>query len=323
MSVLILSEAELREYVRMNLETLAEVEKAFTWLESGEVAMPPVMHVEVDHQSDVDIKSAYVKGESGFAVKMASGFFGNTSIGLPSSSGMVVLLSSKTGFCQAVLLDNGYLTDLRTGLAGAIAAKYLAKNRVSTVGVVGTGGQARYQIESLALVRSFDRLLVVGRSQEGAERYVQDMRARLSLEVQIASSVESLVRESEIIVTTTPSKEPVILSEWLRPGTHVTAMGADLPGKQEVDDLIWEKADLRVCDSIAQCAIGGELQHYQGSKEINLIELGQITSGVKSGRKSDDQITFCDLTGTGVQDTAVGLAAYRAALSAGVGVFID
>lgn len=323
MSVLILSEAELREYVRMNLETLAEVEKAFTWLESGEVAMPPVMHVEVDHQSDVDIKSAYVKGESGFAVKMASGFFGNTSIGLPSSSGMVVLLSSKTGFCQAVLLDNGYLTDLRTGLAGAIAAKYLAKNRVSTVGVVGTGGQARYQIESLALVRSFDRLLVVGRSQEGAERYVQDMRARLSLEVQIASSVESLVRESEIIVTTTPSTEPVILSEWLRPGTHVTAIGADLPGKQEVDDLIWEKADLRVCDSIAQCAIGGELQHYQGSKEINLIELGQITSGVKSGRKSDDQITFCDLTGTGVQDTAVGLAAYRAALSAGVGVFID
>ena len=322
MSVLVLTEAELREHVPMDLASLAEVENAFTWLASGKVSMPPIMHVEVDHQSDVDIKSAYVRGQDAFAVKMASGFFGNTDLGLPSASGMVVLLSAQTGFCQAVFLDNGYLTDLRTGLAGAVAAKHLAKQSISTVGVIGTGGQARYQVESLSLIRSFERLLVAGRSDGNTQRYVEDMRRRLSVDVQVADSIESLVRESEVIVTTTPSKSPLIEAGWVQPGTHITAMGADLPGKQEVDASLWEAADVAVCDSIAQCAIGGELQHRPGDKGRGVIELGQITAGTLPGRGTDEQITLCDLTGTGVQDTAIGLAAFRSVQAAGAGVAI-
>lgn len=143
MAVLILTESDLRTSVAIDESTLREVENAFTWLAQGRVSMPPVMHIEVDHQSDVDIKSAYVQGLDAFAVKMASGFFGNSAQGLPNSSGMVVMFNARTGFCQCVFLDNGYLTDLRTGLAGAVAAKHLAPQKVTTVGVLGAGAQTQ------------------------------------------------------------------------------------------------------------------------------------------------------------------------------------
>ena len=146
MTVLVLTESDIRRSVTIDEESLRQVENAFTWLAEDKVSMPPVMHIEVDAQSDVDIKSGYVKGLEAFAVKLASGFFNNPSLGLSSSSGMMVLLSAKTGFCEAVLLDNGYLTDLRTGLAGAVAARHLAPESVQTVGVIGAGAQARIRL---------------------------------------------------------------------------------------------------------------------------------------------------------------------------------
>ena len=161
MSVLVLTEPELRQCARIDATVLAAVEDAFTWLAEDRVMMPPIMHIEVAAApGDVDIKSAYVRGLDTFAVKIGSGFFGNSALGLPSSSAMMVVLSAQTGFCEAVLLDNGYLTDLRTGLAGAVAAKYLAPERVSTVGVIGAGAQARYQVRCLQLVRDFERIVV-------------------------------------------------------------------------------------------------------------------------------------------------------------------
>jgi ornithine cyclodeaminase len=289
--------------------------------------MPPIMHLEVsDHNGDVDIKSAYVRGLEHFAVKLGSGFFDNVKRGLPSSSAMMVLLSAETGFCTAVLLDNGYLTDLRTGLAGAVAARHLAPESVSTVGVIGTGAQARYQIRSLKLVRDFDRLLVFGRDPGRLSAYLEAMRKQLGVDTQRAQSILELVTESDLVVTTTPSTQALIQADWLHPGLHITAMGSDLGGKQELDPQVLVGADLLVCDRRSQCATMGELQHAIAagliSRDEGVVELGLITSRQHPGRSSADQITVCDLTGTGVQDTAIAVLAYARAQALGLGTEI-
>ncbi len=328
MPVLILTESELRQCVDSNREALAAVENAFTALAHGKVEMPPIMHLEVsDHNGDVDIKSAYVRGLEHFAVKLGSGFFDNVKRGLPSSSAMMVLLSAETGICTAVLLDNGYLTDLRTGLAGAVAAKHLAPESVSTVGVVGTGAQARYQVRSLKLVREFDRLLVFGRNPGRLSAYIEAMRKHLGVDTQRAQSIRELVTESDLVVTTTPSTQALIRAAWLHPGLHITAMGSDLGGKQELEPQVLVGADLLVCDRQSQCATMGELQHAIAagliSREAGVVELGLITSGQHPGRSSADQITVCDLTGTGVQDTAIAVLAFTRAQALGLGTKIE
>ena len=328
MAVLILTEAELRRCVSIDEAALATVGDAFTWLAQGKVEMPPIMHIEIaDHNGDVDIKSAYVRGLDGFAVKLASGFFDNPELGLPSGSGMVVLFSAKTGRCESVLLDNGYLTDLRTGLAGAVAAQHLAPSKVATVGIVGAGVQARYQLLGLRLVRAFERVLVNSRDAAKAQAYCQEMQAQLGVPVLVVDTIEQLVRQSQVIVTTTPAREPLIEAQWLQPGSHVTAMGSDLAGKQELAPKVLALADILVCDSIAQCAGMGELQHALASGVLvdtdTVLELGEITSGARPGRETPTQITVCDLTGTGVQDTAIALAAVTRARELGLGTAIE
>ncbi len=327
MAVLILSEKELRQCAGMDRTSLDAVAQAFTWLAEERVNMPPIMHIEVaDHHGDVDIKSAYVRGLDHFAVKLASGYFENVKRGLPSSSAMMVLFHADTGFCAAVLLDNGYLTDLRTGLAGAVAARHLAPERVTTVGVIGSGAQARYQIRSLRLVRGFERLQVFARDSVRLESYLQEMRGELNIEVTSADSVEALVKDSDLVVTTTPSREPLIQADWLHPGMHITAMGSDLAGKQELAPDVLTRADLLVCDRRSQCAAMGELQHAIAAgliaEDADVVELGSITSGKHPGRTRPDQITVCDLTGTGVQDTAIAALAYARAKEMGLGTEI-
>lgn len=328
MPVLILTESELRQCAGMNDEALGAVAQAFTWLAEGKVNMPPIMHVEVaDYRGDVDIKSAYVSGLDHFAVKLASGYFENVKRGLPSSSAMMVLFSADTGFCAAVLLDNGYLTDLRTGLAGAVAARHLAPEKIQTAGVVGVGAQARYQIQSLKLVRDFQRLLVFGRDPHRRDAYMEDMRKIIGVHVEPSSSIEALVKESEIVVTTTPSRQALIRADWLHPGMHITAMGSDLAGKQELAPEVLTRADLLVCDRRSQCAVMGELQHAIAAgligKDSEVVELGAVTSGKHPGRSRPEQITLCDLTGTGVQDTAIAALAYARATAMGLGTEIS
>lgn len=328
MSVLILTENELRECVGLDVEALSAVQDAFTWLAEGRAVMPPIMHIEIeDNNGDVDIKSAYVKGLDSFAVKLGSGFFDNPKRGLPSSSAMMVLMSAKTGFCEAVLLDNGYLTDVRTGLAGAVAARFLAPEQVDTVGVIGAGAQARYQIESLKLVREFRRVLVAGRTPERAQGYAEEMTDKLGTEVAVAESLEQLMRESQVVVSTTSSRQPLVQAEWLHPGLHITAMGSDLAGKQELAAEVLAKADVLVCDRKSQCFSMGELQHGIAagviSEESEIYELGELTAGRVPGRRAAADITVCDLTGTGVQDTAIALVAHRKATQRGLGTVVD
>jgi ornithine cyclodeaminase len=208
---------------------------------------------------------------------------------------------------EAVLLDNGYLTDLRTAAAGAVAARALAPSRVETACVMGTGLQARMQIEAAHLVRPFSRVLVWGRDRAKAERCAADLAARLGIEARAAPDPAAAVAAAQLVVTTTPARAPILRADWLHPGLHVTAMGSDMGLKQELEPQALAAADLYVCDRVSQCAALGELRAARaaGLMADDPPELGALVTGAHPGRTGEDQITVCDLTGTGAQDTAI------------------
>ena len=270
--------------------------------------MPAPLGLHIDTgkvQGEVHVKTAYIKGGKGFAVKVATGFYGNTLLGLPNSSGMVLYLDSQTGQVQAIFADNGYLTDLRTALAGAAATKRLALTRPMTVGIVGTAGiQARWQLRAIALVREMRQVFVFGRNASATAAFISEMKPVISADICRANTISELVQHSDVVVTTTPSREPLIKAEDLHPGLHITAMGSDGPGKRELESEVVAHADVIVCDSYDQCRRLGELQQADFPRE-RVIELGELTSGMRKGRSHDSQISICDLTGTGVQDSAI------------------
>lgn len=328
MQITILTEPEIRQCVGMDLEAVAAVEGGFSALAKGRATIPPIMQIEVDeHHGEVDVKSAYIEGLDSFAIKIASGYYENHKLGLPSGSGMMVLMNAQTGIPKAVLFDNGYLTDVRTGAAGAIAAKYLAPEKIEVAGVIGTGRQARFQIQALKLVREFSRLLVYGITPDEVERYLAEMGEELGVEVIRCDRAETLVQESEFVVTTTPSRTPIVRESWLHSGLHITAMGADSESKQELEAKSFSRADRVACDLKAQCFRFGELHHAlkEGviSEQDEIIELGQLTSGETRGRVSGDEITICDLTGVGIQDTAIARLAFETGMQAGLGHTIE
>jgi len=324
--VTVLTETELRRAVALDLAAIGVVEKAFAALASGRVVMPPIMSMAIpDANGEVDVKTAYIPGFEGFAIKVSPGFFDNPKIGLPSLNGLMILFSAKTGQVLALLLDNGYLTDVRTAAAGAVAAKHLAPARIDTAGVLGTGVQARLQLQAAHLVRPFSRALVWGRDMGKAQACAIDLAARLGIPVRAEADPARLVADSQLVVTTTPAEEPVLRAEWLHPGLHITAMGSDQSGKNEIEAAALAAADLYVADRVSQCEKLGELRSAIAAglwTRGTPPELGEIVAGAKPGRTSDAQVTICDLTGTGAQDTAIATFALGEARKAGAGSVI-
>ncbi|MFK7743869.1 MAG: ornithine cyclodeaminase family protein [Roseobacter sp.] len=306
----IFTEDQVRDAIGFDRHALSWVEQGYIWLRERTLCMPPVFHIDIDDQSAVDVKGAYVAGLDAFAIKMASGFYANHTMGLPSSSSVILLISTKTGFCDAVFLDNGYLMNLRTALAGAVAADYLARQDIATVGIVGAGVQARAQLQALTLVRNFDCVMIWGRRGERAAACAADIAKMTGAQVCVSDDLEAMVGQSDVVVTTTQTTEPLIKAEWIKPGTHITAMGSDLPGKQELDLDVLVEADLVVCDSIAQCEVGGELQHVDPAHlKRPPVALSDIICNAATGRSTSDDITICDMTGLGILDTAISVAA--------------
>jgi ectoine utilization protein EutC len=335
--ILVLTEREIRQVVAIDLDALGAIEDAFTRLARGEADVPPILGLFVpDRHGEVDVKAAYIHGLPSLAIKIASGFFDNAAWGLPSGSGLMIVLSARTGYPQAILLDNGYLTDVRTALAGAAAARYLAPRQVRTVGVIGAGAQGRYQVRALQLVRTFDRVLVHDQASPAVHAYVREMpgilagdRAALGTGAPVApvlveaADPETLVRRSDLVITCTPSHQPIVMADWLHPGLHITAMGADIPDKQELQAQVLGRATRLACDLKTQCFARGEFHHAREAHVLDdwtpVIELGDLTSGRRQGRERDDEITVCALTGVGVQDTAIALLAFTRAKAAGLG----
>jgi ectoine utilization protein EutC len=324
--IAILTEKNLRQAVTLDARVLAVVEEAFRLLASGKVIMPPILSMEIeDAHGEVDVKTAYLPGFDNFAIKVSPGFFDNPKIGLPSLNGLMILFSAKTGLVTALLLDNGYLTDIRTAAAGAVAAKYLAPKKVETAAVLGTGMQARLQIIAAHLVRPFNKVLVWGRDKARSEACAKDIGKALKVKAEAVTDAAQAVGEAQLVVTTTSAKKPILRAEWLHKGLHITAMGSDQAGKNEIDPRAIALADLYVCDRVAQAAALGELRAARAAGLMNgntPPELGQIVAGLHPGRALESAITICDLTGTGAQDTAIASHAYASAQKAGIGTMI-
>lgn len=309
----IITERELKEIVRIDREIIDVIERAFAILAKGDVIMPPILSLDIPAKhAEVDVKTAYIPGFDGFAIKVSPGFFNNPQIGLPSLNGLMVLFSAETGLVQAMFLDNGYLTDIRTAAAGAVAARHLAPKNVSVAGVIGTGLQARLQLQAAHQVRPFKKALIYGRTEAHAQSCADDVAKALGVEAEVMADAEALVAQSQLVITTTPSREPIIQKDWLHEGLHITAMGSDQVGKNEIAPEALAAADLYVCDRVSQCAELGELAsaRAKGLMMATPPELGAIITGAAQGRQSESDITLCDLTGTGVQDTAIASHVY-------------
>lgn len=297
-----------------SVNLMDEIERGFMAYSRGQSVVPPVGELILqDPPGDVHIKYGYLKGDKYYVIKIASGFYENPARGLPSSNGMMLLFRQETGQPEAVLLDEGFLTDIRTAVAGAIAAKYLAPASVTRIGIVGTGMQARLQLRYLMPVTNCRSVLVWGRDQSKLDACAEEMTG-FGFTVSTTTNAADIENTCNLIVTTTPATSPILTGK-LRPGTHVTAMGSDTHDKQEVAASILQHADLVVADSIPQCLERGEI--HQALKvgaiaEGEVVELGEIIAGDAAGRTTEEQVTIADLTGVAVQDIQITKAIFEA-----------
>ncbi|TJV42538.1 MAG: ectoine utilization protein EutC [Mesorhizobium sp.] len=324
----ILTEKELRQIVMLDLDAVACVENAFRALATLPVAMPPILRLDIpEHRGEVDVKTAYVPGIDGFAIKISPGFFDNPKLGLPSVNGMMVLLSARTGLVEALLLDNGYLTDVRTAAAGAVAARHLSRPDASVAAIFGAGVQAGLQLEALKLVRPIAEARIWARDAAKAVATAGALSERLGIVVRAEPDPAEAAAGADIIVTTTPSTEPLIKAGFVSAGQHITAMGSDAEHKNEIAPAILRMADLYVADSARQTRRLGELHHAIAAgvmaADAEVTELGQIIAGAMHGRRSASDITIADLTGTGVQDTAIATLARDRARTAKSGTIFE
>ncbi len=288
-------------------------EQGFAAYSKGDVVGPDVFHMVFDppHPGDLHVKGARTVGGEFYVIKIATGFGKNpTEFGILTSQGLMIAGSAKTGKPLIVLEDDGFLTDLRTALAGLIAAKFLGPKKVSAIGVLGTGGQARLQVQHLKSHTPCREVYVWGRNAERVDQYRRDME-KDGYVVHPASTPAEVAQNCNLIVTTTAATEFLLHAEDVRPGTHITAMGTDAPGKQELDPQIFAKAAIRAVDSKSQCVHHGDT-HYAIEQKIitenELVELGQVIADPARRRTKEDSITIADLTGVGVQDLQIAAA---------------
>ena len=321
--VRVLNEQEVRSLIGVP-EALAAVRDAFARMGRGETMVPPAMIIWVpENAGEVHIKAAHLHHTPYYAVKFATMFQHNADLGLSTVSGQVLVFSAVTGFLSGMLLDNGFLTDLRTGAAGALAADLLARKEVEQVAIIGAGIQGRFQLEALLGVRQPRRVRICDLDAVAAEAYAAEMTQRCGLPVTVAATVQEALKGSQVVVCTTPAQKPHLMADWVEPGTHITAMGSDNPYKQELETRLLAKADKLVVDSRDMCALNGELHHALDGKLMTdddvYAELGEVAAGLKAGRTSDDEITVADLTGLGIQDTAVASYVMQQAAARGIG----
>lgn len=286
---------------------------AFIEYSNGNAVIPPVGELIMQQPpGEVHIKYGYIKDGSHYVIKIASGFPNNQKENIKPGQGMMLLFDIQTGMPEAILIDDANLTDIRTAIAGAITSQALSNQDLESFTIIGTGVQARYQAIHVSQLMKIEKVRVWGRDSAKAYQLREDLP---DLDVNIEEDIKKLIKESGLIITTTSSKEPLIQSDWVKPGTHITAVGSDTPEKCELDPDILSMADLVVADSLEQNLIRGEIHQAVKRSLINsesIVELGEIFAGLNPGRTNDDSITVADLTGVAVQDLVIAKAVLSA-----------
>ena len=324
--VLILSQKEVESCLPMR-ETIEAVKNAYIAYASQRVQIAPVVHLDVDqYEGEVDIKSGYIEDFNLIGTKIASGYYQNHKLGLPPGVAVIVLMDLKTSLPLAIM-DGTYITAYRTGAAGAVAASVLARSDSSVIGVIGAGTQGRMQVLALQEMFSLTEVRVWDKYEGVAKKYASEMSNTLGIDVIAYPEQEKVVQGADIVVTVTPSRQPLVKAEWIEEGVHINAIGADGPGKQELDPLIVSRADKVVVDSLRQCVRIGEIQHALAknliSEEDIHAEIGEILMGKKSGRESEKEITMFDSTGLAAQDIAAAKIVLEQARIRGIGKSVN
>ncbi len=238
-------------------QLIREIEAGFVLYSEDKVVVPPVGFLHFDAPpGDVHIKYGFVTGDEFYVLKMASGFYNNAELDLPVADGVILVFSQKTGQLKLILLDECWLTDMRTAAAGAVAARHLAPDNIHHIGIVGSGVQARMQLEMLRDVVDCKSCFIWGRDATRVQSMIEDLQAREAiqawgLDLKVAAEIDELVSQCNLIVTTTSAKEPLIRADQVQKGTHITAMGSDDHGKPELWAEVLAKADRVVADSIS------------------------------------------------------------------------
>ena len=298
---------ELKKLINFD-DVFIKTKRAYELFSKGKTITPPFTVFTIpESKGSVHFKCGYVPGEKYFAMKYSGAFYGNDALGISNLLGLFIVFNAKTGEVEAVIDDKGYLTDYRTGVAGAIATSVLANATSETVAMIGTGVQARMQIRALLKVMKIKKLKVWGRSKDKMNKYIEEISNEYpSLNVIGCENAQEAVEDADIIYTVTYSEKPLIKAEWIKKGAHITAIGACESNMQELDEKIFKMADIVCVDSINACAENGELHHALDGgyiKKENVLELGNvITSNIKRGPMD---ITVCDLVGIGFQDATI------------------
>jgi alanine dehydrogenase len=324
MQLLWLKEEDVVSILTMD-DAIAAVEKAFFDHGMGEIQMPPKSYLNFSkYDGDLRTMPAYLEGQDQAGVKIVNVHTRNPKIGLPTVMALLVLNSSKTG-APLCMMGATYLTSMRTGAAGAIAAKCLARASSKVVGMVGAGVQARTQLLGLSKFFKIEQVIVSDTSIERAKSFEKDARSFQNCDYQLTTDVKEACN-CDILVTTTPSRLAVVRESWIKPGTHINAIGADAKGKQELESNLTKKAKV-VVDDMTQAVHSGEVNVPISSgvllpEEIH-AQIGEILTCKKPGRVSDMEITIFDSTGLGIQDVATGFAVYERALETGRGTKLE
>jgi ornithine cyclodeaminase len=306
--------SQIKEALK-TVSPIQTIEEGFVAYSQGKVVVPPIGELILNEtRGEVHIKYGYIQGDDYYLIKIASGFYDNPKIGLPSGDGLMLLFSQKTGELVSILLDKAFLTNVRTAAAGAVVAKYLAPRNVYRIGIIGAGIQGRMQLEYLKFVLDCREAIVWGLNEQELDGYKKDMEP-MGFQVQTTLKAEDVASSCNLIVTCTPSKKPLLFAHQIRKGTHISAIGSDTPEKQELDAAILKKADRIVVDSISQCLLRGEC--FQAIKagmiqKEDMVELGAVIQRKELQRSSEDEITVADLTGVAVQDIQIAKAVWKA-----------
>lgn len=302
--------------------TLTVVEEAFRQHGLKKVQMPSKLYLYFkNHNGDLRTMPAYLEEQDITGVKIVNVHPDNLKIGLPTVMALVILNSTVTGAPLAIM-DGTFLTDMRTGAAGGVAVKYLARRNSRTVGFVGTGNQARSQLLAIHEIIDIHEIKATSTSEKQTLAFKDDMELRIECEITPKKTIKE-VCDCDILVTTTPSREPIVMNDWIREGTHINAIGADAPGKEELDPLILDRAKV-IVDDIPQASHSGEINVpiSKGSFSVGDIfgELGEIVTGLKKARMNNSDITVFDSTGLAIQDVVAANMVYQKALKENMGI---
>lgn len=323
MKTLLLTKEDVEKVVSMK-EAIEAVEEGYRAFNSGKVMQPDFIAMPFEApRGELDFKAGYYSGSEIISLKASSGGYVNNpdEYGLPAGMNTVLLWDARN--CALLcIMDGGYITGYRTGAAGAISVKYLARKNAETVTSIGTGNQARNQIRAISKVMKIKEIHAYDAFEASMAKFKEDIEKELSIPVILEKTKQAAVEKADILVTTTRGKGEVVDASWVKPGTHIVAIGTDMKGKQEFDPEVFRGAKI-VNDSIAQCIGRGETQHpiEKGiiKKEDIYAEIGEIALGEKSGRTNDEEITIFDSTGMAIQDNMQAYKLYKAAIEKNIG----